>query len=297
MAITHFHLFKLTIEFREDSNFQSFEQLLMAAPDTLHILAKNGNPFRIDGEVKKVNNLYTGTFCLIQKNELPIKAYLDKDPEKLLDDLDEGGLGHYTSFLYDSTNSIISIQSNKNGVSANGIISYFNRNYKIKDLILEPIINPDNIEKLRQMRSISSFEVSVARPENFNDINKKNKAISEMHEIADITKASTLKLTVGIGYQKKSSLDKKTIFSYARKFLSQQQEFEVKKIEVRGKENDEDNIQTLDLITNKVSIQINYNPPRSINLIFLGQILEKVIEEYLILKPEIDMTYKVKRIN
>ena len=67
MAITHFHLFKLTIEFREDSNFQSFEQLLMAAPDTLHILAKNGNPFRIDGEVKKVNNLYTGTFCLIQK--------------------------------------------------------------------------------------------------------------------------------------------------------------------------------------------------------------------------------------
>ena len=297
MAITHFHLFKLTIEFREDSNFQSFEQLLMAAPDTLHILAKNGNPFRIDGEVKKVNNLYTGTFCLIQKNELPIKAYLDKDPEKLLDDWDEGGLGHYTSFLYDSTNSIISIQSNKNGVSANGIISYFNRNYKIKDLILEPIINPDNIEKLLQMRSISSFEVSVARPENFNDINKKNKAISEMHEIADITKASTLKLTVGIGYQKKSSLDKKTIFSYARKFLSQQQEFEVKKIEVRGKENDEDNIQTLDLITNKVSIQINYNPPRSINLIFLGQILEKVIEEYLILKPEIDMTYKVKRIN
>ena len=92
-------------------------------------------------------------------------------------------------------------------------------------------------------------------------------------------------------------MDKKTIFSYARKFLSQQQEFEVKKIEVRGKENDEDNIQTLDLITNKVSIQINYNPPRSINLIFLGQILEKVIEEYLILKPEIDMTYKVKRIN
>jgi hypothetical protein len=297
MSVTKFHLFKLTLEFREDTAYQNFEEILVEDPRVLHILAKNGNPFRLDGKVKKANHLYSGTFCLIQKNELPIKAYLDKDPEKLLDDADEGGLGHYTSFLYDSTNNIIAIQFNKNGISANGIISYFIRNYKIKDIILEPIINPDKIEKLLEMSSISSFEISVARPEHFTGFNNSNKDFGEMNKIADITKASTIKLTVSVGYQKKSSLDKNSIISYVNNLLGRNQALEVKKIEIKGKETDDDNIQTLDLITNKVYIEVNYTSPRSINSSFMNKIIEKVIEEYIILKPDIDKFYKVKTLN
>ena len=297
MSVTKFHLFKLTLEFREDTTYQKFEEILVEDPQVLHILAKNGNPFRLDGKVKKANHLYSGTFCLIQKNELPIKAYLDKDPEKLLDDTDEGGLGHYTSFLYDSTNNIIAIQFNKNGISANGIISYFISNYKIKDIILEPIINPDKIEKLLEMSSISSFEISVARPENFTGFNNSKLDFGEMNKIADITKASTIKLTVSVGYQKKASLDKNSIISYVNNLLGINQALEVKKIEIKGKETDEDNIQTLDLITNKVYIEVNYTSPRSINSSFMNKIIEKVIEQYIILKPDIDKFYKVKTLN
>lgn len=297
MSFTKFHLFKLTLEFRDDSEFQKFEEILIEDPKVLHILAKNRNPFRLDGKVKKVNNLYSGTFCLIQKNELPIKAYLDKDPEKLLDDTDEGGLGHYTSFLYDSTNNIIAIQYNKNGISANGLISFFIRNYKIKDIKLEPIINPAKIENLLTMNSISSFEISVARPENFTSFNNSQAPFSEMNNIADVTKASSIKLTVSVGYQKKASLDKKSIFSYASNLLGSNQALEVKKIEIKGRETDEDNIKTLDLITNKVYIEVDYTSPRSINSFFMNKIIKKVIEEYLILKPDIDNLYKVKRVN
>ena len=70
---------------------------------------------------------------------------------------------------------------------------------------------------------------------------------------------------------------------------------DVKKIEIKGKEHDDDNLDTLDLITNKVCIPVIYKSPRTINPRFLNSILKKVVEDYSAMKPKIDKTYKVKR--
>jgi hypothetical protein len=296
MATTHFFLYKITVEPKEDSVHKTFSEILENPPVRQVTMAKKGNPFQLEGKIKKVNNLYYGTFCLIQKNELPTKAQFGKEPENIIDDEDEAGLGHYTSFMYDSTNGVIAIQSNRNGASANGLAAYFRRNYKVRDITLEIIINPDELEKLEKMSTISSFQVSIAKPENGTFAASGSKrSFSEINEIADKTNASILTLQVGIGYQKSSSLKRNSIISYVRSLLSRNQTLDVRKIEVKGRESDDDYIETLDLITNKVSIPITYTPPRTITPRFLSDILRKVIDNYSALKPKIDRVYKVKR--
>lgn len=296
MPSTYFHLYKITVEPREDSVYKTFQEILENPPVRPVTMAKNGNPFQIEGNIKKSGNVYTGTFCLIQKKELPTKAQFGKEPELIIDDEDDGGLGHYTSFMYDSSNDVIAIQANRNGVSANGVASYFRRNYKVKDIALEIIINPDKLEQLLKMTTISSFQVSIARPENAAFVNSTNKkAFSEMNTIADNTDANVLTLQIGVGYKRDSTLKKQSIFSYVRSLMSKNQTLDVRKIEIKGKEHEEDNVDTLDLITNKVFIPVVYKSPRTINPRFLNSILKQVIEQYAALKPKIDKTYKVKR--
>lgn len=296
MPSTYFHLYKLTVDATEDSPYKTFSEILENPPIRQVTMAKKGNPFQIEGVIKKSGGLYTGTFCLIQKNELPTKAQFGKEPELIIDDEDDGGLGHYTSFMYDSSNDVIAIQANRNGVSANGVATYYRRNYKVRDITLEVIINPDKLEQLLKMSTISSFQVSIARPENGSFINSDAKrSFSEMNTIADNTNANTLTLQLGIGYQRESTLKRQSIFSYVRNLLSKSQNLEVRKIEIKGKENDDDNLETLDLIINKVIIPVTYNSPRTINPRFLNSIIKKVVEEYNVQKPKIDKTYKVKR--
>lgn len=296
MPTTYFHLYKITVDPREDSVYKTFQEILDNPPVKQVTMAKKGNPFQIEGKIKKIGNIYTGTFCLIQKKELPTKAHFGKEPEQIIDDEDDGGLGHYTSFIYDSSNDVIAIQANRNGVSSNGIAAFFKRNYKVKDITLEIIINPDKLEQLLKMTTISSFQVSIARPENGAFVNANNKkSFFEMNTIADNTAANILTLQLGVGYKRDATLKKTSIFSYVRNLLSDNQTLDVRKIEIKGKENDEDNLDTLDLITNKVFIPVVYKSPRTINPRFLNSILKQVIDDYSVLKEKIDKTYKVKR--
>jgi len=298
MPSTYFHLYKLTVEPRADSVYTTFTELLNNPPVKPITLAKKGNPFQLEDKINKKNDIYTGTFCLIQKNELPPKAQFGKKPEKILDDEDDGGLGHYTSFVYDSSNEVIAIQSNRNGINANELAAYFRRNYKVKEIILEIIINPDKLEELNRMTKISSFEVSIAKPQNGSFIgsgSKGKKSIDEINKIADDTNASVVRLSLGIGYSKDSSLKRSSILSYVRNLLSKTQHIDVKKIEVKGKEADNNHIEVLDLVTNKVVIEVKYTAPRSMSPGFLSYILNKVVDEYTNLKPRLDKVYKVKR--
>jgi hypothetical protein len=296
-STTYFYLYKITIEPHEDGDFSSFKEILENPIDSPIKLAKKGNQFQLDGQIKKINGFYTGTFCLIQKDELPTKAKFGEEPLNVFDDDDDSGLGHYTSFVYDASNEVIAIQSNKNGVSANGLIAYFRRNYRVKEIFLEIIINPDELEKLQKMTSISSFVVTIAKPESGTSFNNPNqpKAISEMTEIADKTDANTMTLQLSIGYEKNATLRKGTISSYVRSLFSKNQIHDVRKVEIRGKESDENNLETLDLVTKKVSIPIVYTTPKTITPKILREIIKEVIDKYTVLKPQIDRTYKVKR--
>lgn len=296
-STTYFYLFKVTVDPKENSEYSSLKEMLENPPSNPIAMAKKGNKFLLDGPVRRIGGLFTGTFCLIQTNELPTKAKFGEEPSDIIGEEEDGGLGHYTSFIYDSSNDVIGVQSNRNGVSANGIASYFRRNFNVRDISLEVIINPDEIEKLQKMTSISSFAVTIAKPQSGVAFNNRNqpRAIKEMTDVADRTAANTMTLQLSIGYDRNGTLRKGAVSSYVRSLFSREDSLEIRKVEIRGRETDEDNLETIDLVTNKVSIPVAYKTPRSITPRFLRDILRKAVDSYTELKPKIDRTYKVKR--
>lgn len=297
MAIsTNYYMFQVNIDPYDDSEFRTLKDMLDNMPDVDDRipLTKNGNKFDIYGVIGKKQSMYFGTFCLVQMNELPPRAKLGEAPVELDMDEDEG-LGHYTSFVYDSTNNIIMVQSNRNGITANGIAAFFSRNFSVRSIVFDVVINPSDIQRLEAMSEIRNVEISIARVQNGNIFNNgRKRPISEMQQLGDDTNANILKLTLGVGYDRSATLKKRSILSLVKDLLKFEREGEVQKIIISGKETDESGIEMIDLITNKVIIKVSLPAVRSISEISIQREIDEVIKQYKDRKREVDTVYKVK---
>jgi hypothetical protein len=295
-ATTSFLLFKVTIEPYDTDSYETLQEILDDPKDAYTLMAHDGDQFGLDGLVRKTQGLYYGTFCLVQTQELPQKRKIGEEPEDLFDDDDaDVGLGHYTSFFYDSANAMICIQSNRSGISANGIAHFFRRNYHIKDILFEFVINPADLARLDGLTQLNSFEISIAKLQDAQAFSKNstNASFNELVSIADNTQANTFRLYFGIGYQRNDSLVKAKVRRYLQSVINHQENNNVTKIEIRGREGDEENIQVFDLINNKIKLIVKLPRSRYVDRVYTKSLITKAIAEYQGILPELG-TYKIK---
>ena len=295
-ATTTFLVYKVTIEPHEKDSYESLKEILDDPKRTYRLMAHDGDQFGLDGLVRKTQGLYYGTFCLVQTQELPQKLKIGEEPENLFDGEDaDVGLGHYTSFFYDPDNAMICIQSNRNGISANGIAHFFRRNYQIRNILFEFVINPADLARLDGLTQIHSFEVSVAKLQDAQAFGKSsnNASFKELVSIADNTQANTFRLYFGIGYQKNDTLSRGRVRRYLQSLISHKASNNVTKIEIRGREGDEENIQIIDLINNKVKLTVRLPRSRYVDRVYTKNLITKAISEYQDILPDLD-TYKIK---
>ncbi|MCK7556541.1 hypothetical protein MKQ70_16560 [Chitinophaga sedimenti] len=210
---------------------------------------------------------------------------------------DDEGLGHYTSFFYDSSNGIILVQLNRNGITANGVAKYFKRNFKndINKVQFNIVINPSEIRKLQQMSEIRNVTLSVARVQGGGILANDEvvRAVGELRGIADKTNADTISITLGMGYAP-GSLRRNGIWTMFRNLLRADTHGDIKKLEVTGRETDEEALKVIDFITNKVVIEVTLPKARYFDVNSIDGIIRQAIDKYRIIKPEITSTYKVK---
>lgn len=293
---THFLLYRVTIEPNDDDDsFENFKQILDTPLETYEGLMFRGNKFQLDGTIRKTQGIYYGTFCLIQTSELPIKAKFGQEPEDLLSDDEDTGLGHYTSFFFDSSNNMIAVQNNRNGISANGIAAFFKRNYIFRDIQFEHVINPAELARLDNLTQIKSFEISIAKLENGAAFSKDTDSLSfkEVTKMADSTKANVFRLYLGVGYEKEDSLLKGGVKQYIRSLLGKQNVNNITKIEVRGRENDEESLEIIDLINNKIRFTVTLPKARSVNRGYVQKLVTSGITEYQKILPDLE-SFKIK---
>lgn len=291
-----FDLFQVSVDFYEDSELSTFEEILTNPPANPILLARNGNTFDIYDKVRKRGVLLVGTFCLVQMNELPPKARLGRAPEDLgLDD--DSGLGHYTSFIFDPGNNIIAVQSNRQGVSAVGITEYFSRNYRVKNISFDVIIDPADIRRLQNMTDIRQFDVTIAKTKHGNIFDQKKQSIGQLVSATDGSNAGLLKLHLSAGYDKNSSLSLGWIRNMVRGLIGYADGGEVRKVEIRGREEDEDTLHVIDFLENKVKLMVSLPRSRSVSDSFIKATIKEAVNRYTEIKSELDRAYKVKRKN
>lgn len=296
MPFAKYFLYKVSLISSDPDENVTLEQLINNWPKRPVSIFKNGNEIIASEVIQNKFNLYYGFFVLIQKNQLPPKVKVGEIPEDILTDDEDAGLGHYTSFIYDPSNHIICIQQNKNGVTANGIAYFLKRNFEIKEALFEIVIDPEDLAKVSKMSKITSFEISIAKPTNGESfLENRGSSIKEITNWADDTDANVLTLKIGMGYERSASLRKSKIIDTIRSIMKLGQG-EIRKIEIKGAEKDEDNLAVLDLINNRVNIVVQFCQVRSMTTVIVSQIVDLTIKSYLKdIKPKLN-SFKVKAV-
>ncbi|HVY75926.1 MAG TPA: DUF6731 family protein [Puia sp.] len=280
MASYTFFLYQVDVTIRNPDETLSFEHILRNLPDSLQVLARNGNQFTLDERIRQTQGVYYGAFCLYQTTELPPKVKLGEEPEDLLSDND-AGLGYYTAFFYDPTNNFIGVQVNQNGISASGIAYFFKRNSTAKEIDFRIVIDPEEFDKLDGLSHISNFDISIAKPVNASQFasTSDSATFKELMSLADKSGSGVLKMHLGTGYGK-SSLNKNVVKRIAKLLLRKATDYNVTKIEIKGRENEDDNQKVIDLINNKVKLTFIMAKQRSYNRSRVKAVITKAIEEY-----------------
>ncbi|SEW00498.1 hypothetical protein SAMN05428988_1178 [Chitinophaga sp. YR573] len=297
MSSTKFQMFQVRITPKIDSEITSFQNMLDNMPDPRVVMRKDGDDFDLIDGVNKRRIIYYGTFCLVQNSDLPPRAKLGERPKDL--ELDEGeGLGHYTSFFFDSTNDIILIQYNRNGITASGIAKYFKRNFRteIRKIEFNVVINPSEIERLRRMGEVRSLELSVASVRGGGILANDgvSRSVGELRSIADKTNADSISIKLTMGHTP-GTLRRNRIAAIFGNLLRADTHGDIKKMEITGKESDEGALETIDFITNKVIVEVTLPRSRHFTLATIERIIRDGIANYNEIKPEIDTAYKVRR--
>jgi hypothetical protein len=287
-----FDIFQVETTFYDESDFDSFEDLLNNPPINQFTLARNGNQFDLYKQIQKRGNYYTGVFCLVQMNELPPKTKLGDTPATLGLDPDEG-LGHYTPFIFDPEYNIIIIEAKYGGVTSNAIAEYYRRKYNLKDISFNLVIDPATIERLTRITDIRSLEVTIAKAENGGIFDSRNQSIRQITNIADGTNTNVLRIEMSAGLQRNTFLNSNKIKSIIRALVGYRETNEVIKAEIKGREGDEDRQHIIDFVKNRVRLLINLPRTRNITDRYISDCINKAIAEYNLVRPNLQ-TFKVK---
>ncbi|NLR67404.1 hypothetical protein HGH92_24080 [Chitinophaga varians] len=296
MSNTRFYMFHVVVTPKVDSEIRSFKEMLDHIPSSTDPMKKNDNKFNLDGDVVKRNGIYRGTFCLSQGNSLPPKVKFGSEPQNLELDEDEG-LGYYTSFFYDSDTQMIMVQYNRNGITANGIASFFKKNFSefIRKIEFKVVINPADLLRLGDFTEIRKVELSIAQIQGGGVLANDGvmRSFNELNSISDKTNANTINITLGMGFA--SGGMRRSAISNLLRLLQRadQGQGSITKMEVTGKEEDEGAMKVIDFITNKVIIDVSLPRYRHMNPTTLRSIINDAIVQYDLIKPQI-ATYRVR---
>lgn len=201
-------------------------------------------------------NIRIGSATKINTLTLPSKANIRVPGVQSLGLADDEGVANLTAFVIDPVNLAVVMQRNSQGVRAGSFVHLLENLLGISDIGLNIMLETDVVNKLNRMQFFSKFTVRIANPtapQNYEDV-----AVRESAQIAQYYNARDIKLELGIGSgQNRGPLAIQRIKATINKLLNAREETKLQSLVVRGKENDDDRIEPLDLIQQRLSCEID----------------------------------------
>jgi hypothetical protein len=162
------------------------------------------------------------------------------------------GLGEETSFLYRLEHSILVLQVNRNGVRAGAFADYFSRMGDVP-VALDPVVDPQALERLDRMPVIRSFTFRVAAGDNLGHYRAAGRRFVDAVRLAEQLNGVQIDVLVNRGHYR-GSLDSGGVRELARRLLQirRRNEREVTKLEVTGRMQEDGPPEVLDLLEHRV---------------------------------------------
>ncbi len=206
------------------------------------------------GEFVQQNRCLFGTLVKCQTNDIPPKVNPTTRELNPLEITEKEGLGYSTCFLYDFITGIVMIEKTVKGPTVHSLAKFLMSNLDIPHIYAELVINPADIAKVMEMKSITKFHVKVKKVENgtiFHDPDQR-KAVAQLIKTADDTNTNLLEIKLSAS-KKKKSLIAGTIKEMVRGLLHYKDTDEVEVLEIYGSEDEESHPQLVDLIKQRLS--------------------------------------------
>lgn len=281
-----FDVFHVVVEMRENQPQRSFLNLL-DNPSVPEIpIGRDGGSFVLNGPIA-TNGIYrTGSFKFIQMTDIPPTGSISGNTFQIPLNQNEG-LAHYTSFFYDTQRGTLMVESTHAGTSSGGIAVYFQRNHQdVKDIKFNMVLDPTNEDKLSRMNIIKKIDIRVARYENGQVFDSRNRSIKQITDVADSTDTNILEVKMSAGRKRDDSLSlprTKQLIRSLRGWTSTQ---EVQKILVTGNDENGDRV-AIDFITDRVKIEVTLPRSRFVSDVTINRKIEAAIEEYNLIRNDL----------
>lgn len=206
-------------------------------------------------------DLWLLNFLRLRETDIPLRGKIDQEAEPIELDDDEF-IGEDVSMLYDPELNVVMLQRNIRSLGATGIEKYLNllwasNGEQEEKIYLRPILNPFSFEKASGARYYRKISVRFAQlpPE----VSIFNSPIKKIVEAFGEYQGITAEITISIGQGKKNNLKSETVVETIADIKNNKSFF--KKAQLTLKESEDDKVEILDLIEEKLHDYIIFQLP------------------------------------
>lgn len=228
--------------------------------DELLLLPRSNKHVRLQ-KLEKRGFLWLGDFVGIGTKRAAKKA----NTKGLMEDIpfkDNEGLGEENAFLLDPATNVLVLQSNRLAATSAAVVQFLQRfGVGIGDVDLLPILTPSSMQRLGELKRISSFKVGIARM-NFGPTLQGKHSVSSLVDIAQDLSGPRIDLEVSVGHAwRKQGLDFDKVVRAVQDLFGakDRRDLELLKAEVTGR-TEEDDLDVLDLTTGRLKETVSVEP-------------------------------------
>ncbi len=205
---------------------------------------------------KRHTQVRYGVISKFNIDVLPPKACITKPGLESLGLNDDEGVANLTGYLIAPKYNVVILQRSQQGVRTGSFLHMLEKITGLRGLELSIILEPDVIAKFNKMQMISKFVYKVSNPQL--PIDFKEMSIEHASNISRTYNARNVSIELSMGIGKKTSpLSKQEISRTVRNLLrinksADQSVPEIYSLTVRGKENEDEKIEPLDLLKGRL---------------------------------------------
>ncbi|MCX2735673.1 DUF6731 family protein [Bacillus sp. AnS8] len=201
-------------------------------------------------DIQENNGKWEMHFIRIRKDNFPLKAH-DNGDVSFFDDMDEAeGFGEEVSALFDPENCVIMVRRNMFSLPPSSIASFFTS--LIDEIgftvLFKPLVHPSSMQLLKHDHLIRSAEISIADVKNTSTETKRSLG-QILSRTESIKEPVNIQFKIGLAQKGSKKHSKVPIYEELRAIANDPN---ANKVEVKLKENENKNVETIDLIEHRL---------------------------------------------
>ncbi|MEL4896034.1 DUF6731 family protein [Crocosphaera sp. Alani8] len=252
------HFYRVEISETGTLSFESLIEQVLDKPREQRMMQIRAAPLWLyDASIDR--EFVEGDMIRLGMNEIPPKGDLTGNIENIYLN-DNEGLVMQSAFLYHIPTKVLLLQNRQGGISPNNLAKYLMEINKIDNTIfVDPILSPEILRKLENMKDVRNIEVKVAKLDNLEIFAPDDLAVKDINEMRQYFQAPSLELKLSVGRAKHQSLEPQKSKNFLRNMLRLGgNNTPVKKLRISG-HTDDNELLKINLLEDRMSAKIKHD--------------------------------------